>query len=148
MTAREFFADSLMLAHAGFSVFVLYGLVFILAGVFVDWPWTRNRWFRGLNLGATLFLVTRVWLGLPCPFSVAEDSLRATITAPCPLGEFTHAIFHQLAYRGNDPHGFARWTSLFGVIAISVHLAAAFRAKKYERVRSASVNLPVPDFKH
>src|SRR5580765_1409098 len=127
MTLPEFLADSLMIAHACFAVFVLYGLLFILAGAIVDWPWARNRWFRGLNFTAMLFLVTRVWLGLPCPFSVAEERLRSQITAPCPLGDLTHAIFHQLAFRGNDPHGFARWTTLFATAAVSIHVVAALR---------------------
>src|SRR5436190_22511604 len=134
MTAREFLADSLMLAHAGFSVFVLYGLVFILAGTVVDWPWTRNRWFRGLNLAGILFLVMRVWLGFQCPFSVAEDHLRSQISAACPLGDLTHAVFHQLAFRGNDPHGFARSTTIFGIVALSVHWAASHRSKKLQQV--------------
>jgi hypothetical protein len=137
MTARELFADSLMLAHACFAVFVLYGLVFILAGTIVDWPWTRNRWFRGLNLAGTLFLLARVWLGVPCPFSIAEDQLRSRITVPCPLGDLTHAIFHQLAFRGNDPHGFARWTTIFGIVAILIHLVAALRSRKMQQASSS-----------
>lgn len=130
MSAREFLADLLMVAHAGFSVFILYGLVFILAGLVVDWPWIRNRWFRRLNLAGILFLLGRVWLGWPCPFSIMEDSLRSGITAPCPLGILTHAVFHQLAFRGNDPHRFAWWTTLFGIAAISIHFAASRRWKK------------------
>src|SRR4051812_31885798 len=133
MTAPEFLADSLMLAHAGFSVFVLYGLVFILAGTIVDWPWARNRWFRGLHLAGTLFLLSRILLGLPCPFTVAEDSLRSRITGPCPLGDLTHAIFHQFAFRGNDPHGFARSALIFAAVALCVHWAAGIRSKKMAR---------------
>lgn len=136
MTAQEFLADFLMLAHACFSVFVLYGLVFILAGTIVDWRWTRNRWFLNLHLAATLFLLVRISLGLPCPFSATEDYLRSQTTASCPLGIMTHAIFHQLAFRGNDPHRFARWTTLFGVLAISIQVAARFRWKA--RIKSDS----------
>ncbi len=134
MSGREILADLLMVAHAGFSVFVLYGLVFILAGIFVDWRWTRNRWFLNIHLGATLFLLGRVWFGLPCPFSAAEDGLRSRISAPCPLGIKTHAIFHQFAFRGNDPHGFALWTTLFGVVALSIHFAARYRRMKQAKI--------------
>src|SRR5579871_28311 len=111
MTGEEFLADFLMLAHACFSVFVLYGLVFILAGTIVNWPWARNRWFLNLHLAATIFLLARIWLGLPCPFTVTEDFLRSRITTSCPLGIMPHAIFQQLAFRGHDPHGFAVWTT-------------------------------------
>lgn len=133
MTAQEFLADCLMLVHACFSVFVLYGLVFVLAGMVVPWRWTRNRWFLDLHLAATLFLLARVWLGLPCPLSAAEDNLRSAVSTPCPLGIMTHAILHQLAFRGNDPHGFIRWTTLFGILALSIHVGARFRRK--ERVK-------------
>lgn len=134
MSAREILADLLMVAHAGFSVFVLYGLVFILAGLVVDWPWTRNRWFLDLHLAATLFLLARVWLGLPCPLSAAEDSLRSVVSTSCPLGIMTHAVLHQLAFRGNDPHGFALWTTLFGIVAVSIHVAARFRRKDHANI--------------
>jgi hypothetical protein len=136
MTVQEFLADILMVAHASFSVFVLYGLVFILAGTIVDWRWARNRWFLNLHLAATIFLLARIWLGLPCPFSATEDYLRSQISMSCPLGIMTHAIFHQLAFRGNDPHGFALWTTLFGVLAVSIQVAARYRWK--DRVKSAS----------
>ena len=118
-----------MLVHACFSVFVLYGLVFVLAGTVVDWRWTRNRWFLDLHLAAIVFLLARLWLGLPCPLTVAEESLRSAVSAPCPLGIMTHAVLHQLAFRGNDPHGFALWTTLFGIVAVSIHVAARFRRK-------------------
>lgn len=127
MSFSELLADLLMVGHACFSVFVLYGLVFILAGLVVDWRWTRNPWFLNAHLGATLLLLARIWLNLPCPSSVAEDSLRREITTPCPLGNLFHEILHQLAFRGNDPHGFARTTTIFGAIAVAVHIASRLR---------------------
>lgn len=123
-----------MLVHACFSVFVLYGLVFVLAGTVVPWRWTRNRWFLDLHLAAIVFLLARLWLGLPCPLTVAEDSLRSAVSTSCPLGIMTHAILHQLAFRGHDPHGFALWTTLFGIAAVSIHVAARFRRKEQVKI--------------
>ena len=122
MTTFEFLADALMLAHAAFSLFVVSGLVLILVGLVFNLRWTRTRWFRMPHLLATLFLVVRVWIGLRCPFSAAEDRLRHEATAPCPLGAAFHRILHQLAFRGEDPHRFAMGTTLFGAVVIAAHL--------------------------
>jgi hypothetical protein len=134
MSFNELLADLLMLAHACFSVFVLYGLVFIFAGLIVNWRWTRNAWFLNVHLGLTVLLLARIWLSQPCPFSLAEDSLRRQITAPCPLGNPFHDILHQLAFRGDDPHGFARSTTIFGVIALLAHVASRLRWSKQAKV--------------
>ena len=48
----ESLADLLMLAHACFSVFLVLGLILILAGMILGWRWTRNPWFRSVHLGA------------------------------------------------------------------------------------------------
>lgn len=118
MTAKEALADFLMLAHACFSIFVVYGLPVIVLGRIFLWPWTLNRRLRWVHLMATGLVTMRVWLGIPCPLSVAEDALRLQAVDPCPLGYWSHEILHRLAFRGNDPTQFAWGTSLFCLITV------------------------------
>src|SRR4051794_29155226 len=106
MSGAEILADLLMVLHAVFATFVLGGLLLIVLGTVLRWRWIRDRRFRVLHLMLTLMLLTRVWLGLPCPFSVGESALRREIVAPCPLGESFHTVFHFLAFRGRNPHRF------------------------------------------
>jgi len=119
MNADEVLADLLMLAHASYSLFVLLGLMMVLLGTVLDWRWTRARWFRIVHLAATIFLMVRVWIGLPCPFSAAEDVLRSRVTAACPLGGAFHDILHLCAFRGTNPQYFVGCTTLFGVLALA-----------------------------
>lgn len=118
MNAGEFLADLLMLAHAGYSLFVLGGLMMVLLGTILGWRWTRVRSFRIAHLAATMFLMVRVWIGLPCPFSVGEDVLRSGVTAVCPLGGAFHDVLHRGAFRGTNPQYFAGCATLFGVLAL------------------------------
>jgi hypothetical protein len=108
------------------------GLIFIVTGLILGWSWIDHAQFRALHLAATLIVVVRVWLGVPCPFSAAEDQLRSQTSAACVLSPDLHNAFHQLAFRGNEPRGFARSTTLVGAI-----VAAAFALSLRRRRRSA-----------
>ena len=134
MSASELFADLLLLAHVCFSMFVLGGLLMILLGLAFRWQWGRNRRFRLLHLITTMLVVGRVWLGLPCPFSVAEDGLRREISTVCPLGDSVHVVFHKLAFRGRNPSRFAWVTSLIGVVTLATF------ATRNRRSQSANEN--------
>ena len=116
MNLPELFADLVMVIHTAFSLFVVLGLVFIVTGLLLGWSWINNARFRVAHLAATLIVVIRVWLGVPCPFSAAEDQLRSQTSASCVLGPDVHAAFHRLAFRGNNPGDFARSTTTIGLI--------------------------------
>src|SRR5207248_9537607 len=91
-----------------------------------------HRWFRAVHLAATLFVVARAWTGLPCPFSVAEDALRANISGTSVLASPFHNSLHRLAFRGKDPREFARAATLFGAIVV-----AAFVLHRVTRSRAS-----------
>jgi hypothetical protein len=118
MSANELLADLLMLAHAGYSLFVLLGLMLILIGMILGWRWTRNRSFRIVHLAATIFLMVRVWIGLACPFSAAENVLRGRITVPCPLGNAFHDVLYHCAFRATKPGYFVGCATLLGILAL------------------------------
>jgi hypothetical protein len=130
MSAGEFFADLLMLLHAGFALFVMAGLIFILLGLALGWKWTRHKWFLRTHLAATLFVVARVWIGLPCPLSAAEDRLRLEVSSPCLFGQPMHDGLHRLAFRGKDPQGFATATTVFGAFVLAAFVCADRRLPK------------------
>jgi len=137
VTGREWLADLLMVVHAGYSIFVVIGLFLVLTGTLLGWRWVRVGWFPIAHLVAILFVVARVWIGLPCPFSAAEDSLRrsnsSALSAPadCPLGSGFHDLFHRFAFRGKDPHRFARSTTVVGALVLGVFLFNRSRHRPY-----------------
>jgi hypothetical protein len=69
-------ADLLLFAHALFVVFVVSGLLMIIAGRLLSWSWVRNPWFRLAHLIAIGVVVLQSWLGQVCPLTIWEMALR------------------------------------------------------------------------
>lgn len=69
-------AELVLAIHFTFVLFVLLGQVLILIGWVKKWIWTRNLVFRIVHLAAILFVVLESWLGISCPLTILESSLR------------------------------------------------------------------------
>lgn len=69
-------ADVVLLVHAAFIAFVVIGQIYVLAGWMFRWRSARNRWFRRIHLGAIAIVVVQAWIGMTCPLTTLESSLR------------------------------------------------------------------------
>ena len=69
-------ADLVLILHACFIAFVLFGLIVIWIGIARRWEWTRNFYFRALHLGAIAFVVIQTCLRITCPLTDWENHLR------------------------------------------------------------------------
>jgi hypothetical protein len=76
MTAT-WLADAVLIVHVLFVLFVVGGFALILAGA-GRWSWIRNRTFRMLHVAAIVFVAAEALLGVTCPLTSWEDTLRAT----------------------------------------------------------------------
>ena len=74
--AYVWLADSTVILHASFVLFVVGGQFLILLGWLSNWRWTRNFIFRVTHLAAILFVMLEAWLGVNCPLTVLENRLR------------------------------------------------------------------------
>ena len=72
-----FLADSVLALHVLYVLFVVLGLLLVVAGGIRGWLWVRIRWFRLAHLLAIAVVVLQVWLGLVCPLTTLEMALRA-----------------------------------------------------------------------
>jgi hypothetical protein len=88
-------ADLVLLMHAAFVAFVVFGQLLILASWWRGWRWARNVWFRLTHLVAIGLVVLEAWFGVPCPLTVLEDNLRR---AGGGTGYATSFIGHWLQY--------------------------------------------------
>jgi len=70
-------ADVILVVHVLFVLFVVGGFALILAGA-RRWSWVRNRTFRVLHVAAIVFVAAEALLGVTCPLTSWEDTLRAT----------------------------------------------------------------------
>jgi hypothetical protein len=69
-------ADIVLVVHFGFVAFVVGGLGAIWLGAALGWRWIRNFKFRVAHLAAIAFVAGEALLGVMCPLTVWEDSLR------------------------------------------------------------------------
>ena len=69
-------ADAVLILHLGVVLFIVGGLVLILAGGRLQWAWVSNLRFRVLHLAAIAYVVVTTWFGIDCGLTVLEQSLR------------------------------------------------------------------------
>lgn len=72
----QFLADAVLALHVGVVLFVVGGLLAILAGNRWHWPWVNRPWFRLAHLAAIAVVVVQAWLGRLCPLTTLESWLR------------------------------------------------------------------------
>lgn len=71
-----FLADALLFLHVLVVVFIIAGLIAIYAGKALSWQWVRNPWFRIVHIAAIGIVVLQSWIGVICPLTSWEMSLR------------------------------------------------------------------------
>lgn len=92
-------ADLLLLVHSAFAVFVVTGLVLVIAGRVAGWGWVRNPWFRLAHLAAIAVVVLQSWAGQVCPLTTWELALRRRAGEATYEGSFiAHWLQHLLYY--------------------------------------------------
>jgi hypothetical protein len=72
----QLLADIVLATHFAVVLFVIGGLVAIVAGNLYDWPFVNSWWFRVAHLAAIATVVAQAWLGIACPLTTLESALR------------------------------------------------------------------------
>lgn len=75
-TLFQALADATLILHAALVMFVVLGLLLIVAGGSLKWGWIGNRRFRIFHLGAIGLVAAESWLGIDCPLTTLESWLR------------------------------------------------------------------------
>jgi len=70
-------ADSVLLIHLAFVVFVVLGFILIWAGFFLKWNFIRNRFFRFSHLFSIALVAGESVLGMTCPLTALENHFRS-----------------------------------------------------------------------
>ncbi len=91
-------ADLLLILHASFIVFVVLGLVLVIAGGLLSWSWVHNRWFRVTHLVCIGVVVLQSWLGVICPLTTWEMNLRRAAGDLTYEGSFVAHWLSELIY--------------------------------------------------
>ncbi len=109
-------ADAVLALHALVVLFNVGGLVVIVAGGLRHWRWIRHRGFRMTHLGLVAFVTVEAGLGMTCPLTTLEDSLRGVATTQSFIGRLLSALIYWHA----PPWGFVLAYTLFlGLVAVA-----------------------------
>ena len=111
-------ADLLLLVHTLFVVFVVLGLLLILAGRSLGWSWVRNPWFRLAHLAAIGVVVSQAWLGIVCPLTTWEMALREKAGDALYSGAFVAHWLEELLYYQAPPSVFTVAYTVFAALVV------------------------------
>jgi hypothetical protein len=112
-------ADIILLIHVLFVIFVVFGLLLILAGKIFAWGWVHNFSFRITHLVAIGVVVLQSWLGLICPLTVWEMDLRARAGDSVYEGSFIAYWMQSLLYYRAEEWVFILLYTLFAVLVVA-----------------------------
>ncbi|MBM4221664.1 MAG: DUF2784 domain-containing protein [Gammaproteobacteria bacterium] len=118
ITMYQHLADAVLLLHFGVVIFVVGGLLAIVAGNLAQWGWVNRRWFRRAHLGAIGFVVLQSWLGATCPLTVLENRLRAQSGGSTYETSFIEFWVARLLYYEAPAWVFASVYTLFGLAVL------------------------------
>jgi hypothetical protein len=125
MTASrlQLWADMVLVVHVAVVVFVVSGLVLVVIGNLRHWQWVNSAALRVAHLLAIAVVVAEAWLGIDCPLTTLEASLRSAAGASVQRRGFVEHWLHQLLYFDAPAWLFVLLYSVFGGLVV-----AAWRA--------------------
>ena len=112
-------ADLVLAVHAAFVLFVTLGLILVVVGGLRGWRWVRNPWFRLAHLLAIVVVVAQAWLGMLCPLTTLETTLRTRAGDAVYGGSFIAYWLETFLYYQAPPWVFAACYTVFGLLVVA-----------------------------
>jgi hypothetical protein len=113
-----FLADSILVIHALFVAFVVFGLILTVLGLVLHWRWVRNLWFRLAHLVSILAVVVQAWAGRWCPLTIWESALRERAGGAGYEGSFVQYWVHRIIFYEAEPWVFTLAYTAFGALTV------------------------------
>jgi len=117
-------ADLILVLHVGYVAFVLLGFVAILLGLLFRQSWARGFWLRMIHLAMILVVVAETVLGVTCPLTTWENSLRRLAGGETYDGDFIAEWLHDLLFLDGPPWMFTLAYLGFGAAVLLTFLLA------------------------
>jgi hypothetical protein len=112
-------ADLVVVVHAAFVAFVVFGLVAILLGLALGRGWARNFWFRVMHLAAIGVVAAQAVCGVICPLTTFENALRRRAGQETYPGAFVGYWAHRLIFFESPPWVFTTLYCAFGLLVLA-----------------------------
>ena len=111
-------ADLILVFHALFVAFFIFGLVLVVVGKLLAWSWVRNRRFRIAHLVCIGIVVVQSWLGMVCPLTTWEMALRRQAGSASYDSSFISHWLGELLYYQAPAWVFVVAYTLFGALVL------------------------------
>ena len=119
MALYQLLADLVLVLHFGVVLFVVGGLLAIVAGNFLHWGWVNSLWFRLAHLAAIGFVVLQSWLGQLCPLTTLESWLRVQAGGPAYSRSFIEHWVQRVLYWEAPFWVFTLAYTAFGLLVVA-----------------------------
>src|SRR4029077_15375507 len=97
-TRYTILADAVVIIHAAYVAFVVFGLAAILIGAAINWRWTRSLAFRITHLAAIALVCLESIVGVICPLTSLENSIRVRVGAAQYTDDFVAYWAHRMIF--------------------------------------------------
>lgn len=118
MNFYSLLADLILILHASFIGFVIFGLVLIVTGLLRRWRWVLNFWFRLSHLLAIGIVIVQSWLGIICPLTIWEQRLRMMGEVDSYSEGFVAYWLHRIIFYQAEPWVFSLVYTVFGACVL------------------------------
>ena len=115
----QLLADVVLTLHVMIVAFVVGGLVLIIVGGLRGWRWIYAPWFRLAHLATVAIVVVDTWLGVACPLTSLEMSLRAQAGGQTYAVSFIEYWLQRILYFEAPFWVFTVAYSLFGLVVVA-----------------------------
>lgn len=112
-------ADAILFTHVLFVVFVIVGLLLIVAGKVYLWSWIRNPWFRLVHLLAIGIVMLQSWVGTICPLTNWEMEFRSKSGGAVYAGSFVSHWLEKILYYRAPAWVFVFCYTVFGLVVLA-----------------------------
>jgi hypothetical protein len=129
----SFLADTILVIHFAFVVFVVVGFALILVGLLARWSWIHNRIFRIAHLAAIGIVVLQAWFGQLCPLTIWENALRRRAGQSDYTETFVEHWLHEILFYQAEPWIFTTIYTAFGVLVVLVWFLGRRSEREYKR---------------
>ena len=112
-------ADAVLVLHLGIVVFVVGGLVAVVAGNLAGWHAVDRLGFRLAHLLAIAIVVAEAWTGVVCPLTSLEMALRVRGHGATYDEGFIEHWLQPILYHDAPPWVFTLGYTLFGLAVVA-----------------------------
>ncbi len=128
----QLLANAVLSLHVAIVLFIILGLVFIIAGNLRAWSWVNVLWFRLVHLSAIIVVALQAWIGVICPLTSLEMWLLTRAHATTYTGSFIEHWLQYILYYNAPAWVFTLAYTLFGLVVAATWWYFPPRFKRHD----------------